>query len=136
MLTVAGIVAVAVMAGLAISNLWQTMPAPTEDYAKLTGFAFAAVGPASTIPGNAHDKVVNVSASERCAVTLDATAVGIKGLKFKEWRFGDGGTNPSLKTGFCLPSDYYKSGEEMKILATAIDNNGKIVKDEIKIIFR
>lgn len=107
-----------------------------EIVAPAQGFAFAAIGPASTIPENAHEKVVSVGASERCAVTLDATAAGIKGLEFKEWRFEDGGYNPSPKTGFCLPSDYYKAGEEMKIKAIAIDGQGKMVEDEIKIIFR
>lgn len=131
---IGGIIALALIVGAAIQLGANTSPA-TEDK-KLTGFAFAAIGPASTIPQNAHNKVVSASASERYAVTLDATTAGIKGLKFKEWHFGDGGYNPSPKTGFCLPSNWFKPGEEMKIKAIAVDGQGKTVEDEIKIIFR
>lgn len=123
---------------MVVGILWFAATAlSTTQHSQQTaqGFAFVAVGPPHIIPANAHEKIVSVKADERYAVTLDATAAGIKGLNFKEWNFGYG-TNPSPKTGFCIPSDYYKSGEEMKIKAIAVDGQGKTVEDEIKIIFR
>lgn len=126
-----------VLIAFAANNLWQTMPAPpVEDSTKLTGFAFVAIGPACTMPEDAHEKIVSASANKRYGITLDATSAVIGGLTFNGWDFGDSYIGHDPKIGFCIPSGMFKPGEEKSFFATATDSNGKVVEDEIKIIFR